>query len=87
MGKWEPFSIGWGLGENFLRKQLAELKGLEMPVVCVLAYHPVFLLPKESANVSQRSFLEAADYCSSLTDKSLRAETISKSQSLNPLPN
>lgn len=86
MGKGAPFKIGWGRGKNFLRKQLAELKVLEMTVVCVLAYRPVFFLPEEFSNMSQRSFLKAADYFSSLTDKSLRTEIISKSQSLNLLP-
>lgn len=51
-----------------------------MTVVCVLAHHPVFLFPEEFSNMSQKSFLKAADYFSSLTDKSLRAEIISKSQ-------
>lgn len=53
MGKGEPFKTGWGRGENFLRKQLAVLKGLEMTVVCVLAYRPVFLLPEEFSNMTE----------------------------------
>lgn len=68
MGKGKPFKIGWGRGENFLRRQLAELKGLEMTVVCVLDYHPVFLLPEEFLSMRQRGSLKAADYFSSLTD-------------------
>jgi len=87
MGEGEPFKIGWGRQENFFRKQLAELKGLEVTVVCVLASHPAFLLPEEFSNVRQRSFSEAPDYFSSLTDKSMRAEIISKLRSLNLLPN